>query len=252
MLHEGAVLIVNGWGANASLWSTFCECAESKGLFFSSKVQVLDLDQAYSETEWIACIQKAISFDTLLIGWSLGGILAANAVAGLPLFKQPDALVLLNSAPCFNQTLWPDGMSQADFDDFRSKVVVSPSHTVKLFSYLQVIKATNMREDKKLLNSYFSERILPSRDALISSLRLLEHVNAIQAFREFNRPVLCIAGEQDQLMSHQSISKGAALNNQWITFKCIKGMSHLPALSYKSSVIEIISAFLKNRSVVHA
>lgn len=252
MRHAGPVLIVNGWGGNASLWSEFSEQAQSQGLFYASKVSVLDLNRPHSETEWLACIQQALSPDSLLIGWSLGGMLAAKAVANLNQTEQPRALVLLNAAPCFHQSLWPDGMSAADFADFKSRTLSGQTELVKKFSYLQVMNALNMREDKKLLKSYFNETLLPSQDALISGLNHLEHLSAVDAFKRFSLPVLSIAGEQDQLVSAQSIKKGAELNSKRIAFKSIPGMSHLPALSYKSPILDAISVFLDNRCAVHA
>ncbi len=245
-IHTGKVLIVNGWAANAAFWMHFCWVAEQVGLFSRSQVSILDLDQSLNESQWVDLIQANIRADTLVIGWSLGGIFAVQAVAQTALIKNtPKSLVLLNTAPGFHQKSWPLGMNDADFEQFYQTVSSSPEQLIKTFSFLMVKGSRALREDRKQLKNLFNTSSLPSKDILLGGLALLKTAQAELAWKNLSVPTLLISGREDALFSPASVDAGAQLNDRWIQHTSISGMGHLPTLGFADQVVSAITHFYK-------
>jgi len=133
--------------------------------------------------DWLDDLDKRIPQNTWLIGWSLGGMLAAQLAARRGKANCP-GLITLCSNPCFYaRDDWPYAMPEATFRAFYHDFKGSPEATLKRFDLLVSQGSTNKREVARQL----AELHLPAQHpSLLAGLELLAKLDTRPALRQFN------------------------------------------------------------------
>ncbi|WP_053981462.1 malonyl-ACP O-methyltransferase BioC [Marinagarivorans algicola] len=151
---EPILVCIHGWAANAQVWSALVNHV-NMGVFTvdlpgfgdeCASVPSCDDFVAHLVTE-LKALNVPIH-QTYLVGWSLGGQVAALlaqqlAAQGLSIA----GLVTIASNPCFvAQSDWPSAMPEADFIQFQQHFATQPALTLKRFVTLQATGGQNVRE----------------------------------------------------------------------------------------------------------
>ena len=132
---------------------------------------------------------------TLLLGWSLGGLVALQLA-----LEQPDmvtGVALLAATPCFvNRGGWQQGMDKAVFEGFRKQVMENPIAAMQQFVRLNAAAKPD-RQTKAQLNE-LADKV--SSDVLLGGLGELENTDLREAITKVTVPVLLLHAVDDRVV----------------------------------------------------
>jgi len=130
------LVLLHGWGFSGNIFDKFIE--KYKDLY---RITTIDLPghgnskSLDSISSWSKEIAKIIPKNSILIGWSLGGLIAIDIASRVKLRK----IILVASTPKFVQSEdWIYGINEKHFYDFHSSLSSNPQKTLKRFISLQV------------------------------------------------------------------------------------------------------------------
>ncbi len=181
----------HGWGFGPTafdpLRSALADCCELSALALTAP------GSGDFET-WSSELAKQVSSGEVLLGWSLGAMLALAAVAA---GARPRALVLIGASPRFVASGdWPHGLDAGTVSTFRSGVAEHPARTLKRFLALQTLGDSQRSAAQALLEPALetdATKLSPALSALINA-DLRTCVGQIRV------PTLLLHGENDALM----------------------------------------------------
>lgn len=133
-------VLLNGWGSNHALWQGLIAHLPGDKRFIDlpdhDDSLSGQLSPARSWQGWAEFIAEQMPANCILIGWSLGGMLATQVAALVP--KRVRALITLACNPCFvAKDDWPDAMAVDVFTRFCADFEVQPAKTWSRFCALQ-------------------------------------------------------------------------------------------------------------------
>lgn len=188
------LVLLHGWGFNSDLFNHLVE--QYKGQY---RITVIDLpghgrseDVGGGVDEWCDEIIKILPNNPILLGWSLGGLLAINIASKVKLSQ----LMLLASSPKFIGTDdWTYGIDGNNFRQFSNTLSLNLSKGLKRFVSLQ----SKDKEQLKSLNQ--SIDALPATTiALNQGLDILLTSDLRCQFEQLEIPIQIILGERDTLI----------------------------------------------------
>jgi len=232
------LLIINGWSANSHFWDTFID--DLPDLY---SCQVIDLDSTMDLTDCCELIDSYVQDNTLLMGWSLGGMVAAKYAALST--KRFLGVITLQATPCFvEKTDWPYALP---VDELKSLRGVVESNNLKLlirnFSNLLVSGSQQYKEDRRQLKPIYTEGNLCSVSALLLGLDLLLKLDLRKDYQNIKVPFMAIFGEHDVLVSVKQVDEIKALFPVH-EFHVINGMAHFPCGAHRQQVLERLECFV--------
>ena len=161
----------------------------------------------------------------ILVGWSLGGLLAMAWAARAPVRK----LVLIAATPRFMQASdWPLGMSAERFDAFADALDEQPMKARTRFAALSALGDGDARRARATMADLVEQAPLPTSHALEQGLDWLREVDLRAVVPTLSTHVLCLHGEQDRV-----VDAGAS---EWMASAVgaravrVPGAAHLPWL----------------------
>jgi len=143
---------------------------------------------------WSAELAHQVSADDVLLGWSLGAMLALGAVAA---GARPRALVLIGASPRFVASAdWPHGLNASTVDAFTAGITAQPARTMKRFLALQMLGDSQRSSAQTLL-----ETALETDSAKLSpALSALTRADLRTCSATIDIPTLLLHGDSDALM----------------------------------------------------
>lgn len=189
---------------------------ELPGLF-ASEFSIFQPEVNYSEGLDLLCekLETTIPENSVLLGWSLGGMLAVHLAAKYPQ-KIQSLITLATNAQFVADDDWPAGLSHNLFDGFQRLVNNSPKKSLPYFNKLVVKNDSNSQKQLKFLaycNEAYGEVEL-SKEHLSSGLDLLQSINNQDKYREIGCPTLHVFGESDELVPAIAAESIQQLNSQ--------------------------------------
>jgi pimeloyl-[acyl-carrier protein] methyl ester esterase len=168
--------------------------------------------------EWSAEIIKILPSNPILLGWSLGGLLAINIANQIPI----KTLILCASSPKFIQDKnWKFGIDENNFKQFSNTLNKNFSQGLKRFVTLQGGEKSQIKTLKQTLGEYPSNLF-----ALEQGLKILLNSDLRAIFIKLKIPKIALLGEKDTLVPHQI--------KQWYQENCtttrLFKTGHLPFL----------------------
>ncbi len=181
----------------------------------------------------------------ILIGWSLGGLLAQNICIRDPeLVKK---LVLIASVPKFNYSDdWKNGINESILSIFHVSMQEDYRKTVLRFLSLQVIGDELAMLQLRLLRQEIFTRGEPNPDALKSGLTILQQSDLRFLVRNIKQNCLMVAGTQDQIVLVDAVKDSVDLFPD-AEYKIIEKSSHGLFLSHEPQFIKILNEFLDDK-----
>lgn len=246
------LVLLHGWGLNHHVWS-----GVTPQLSQHSTVVTIDLPghgrstmpvDAYSLQSVTEMIVHEIETTytgqpVIILGWSLGGLLAMNITIHHPGLLS--GLILVSSTPRFvrHPTNWPDAMAIDVLAGFANELQLDYQTTVQRFLALQSMGSLRAKEEIQFLrNALLDEEFSPKAEALIGGLRLLQEVDLRDEVAHIKCPCLIISGDRDRLVNP---AIGTALSKliPQSTHVVIKGAGHAPFISHQDSFIALVERF---------
>lgn len=239
------VVFLNGWAASLKMQVRLKQ-------FLPPDYELLILDDLYQfDLEGIVSkIDEMMIPDTILIGWSLGGMLALYYAHVCKGAHQPKGLIVLNASLCFLEK--PDfhgGVKCADFNKLKELVQEENTQAfLRVFKHLLVTGSASIKEDRHFLAPIFNANSLPEWRVLSKGLHYLKNLDLRETLNSIESNILFIFGENDVLVN-------AAVNQNLLDTKVnadvatIPNMGHFPFGFYAKELVEIIVRYISAQEI---
>ena len=235
--HGKPLVILHGWGMNSHVWQPVKDKLEENftvywidlpGHGINRDITPLELNHT---TDTIA---RLIPDDAILLGWSLGGLIAQNIA--LRYVNKVAQLIIVASSPSFVQhDDWKHAMQANTLDSFIENLKNDFTMTLKRFISLQFMGIKGVKQQVKMLNDELLD-CPPAQQALSEGLEILKTAN-------FHRQPLTlkthwILGEQDRLIP-ASVAEALSKNTN-SSVVIIDKAGHAPFISHPNEFMKSI------------
>ncbi|AIN47405.1 pimeloyl-ACP methyl ester esterase BioH [Candidatus Palibaumannia cicadellinicola] len=227
------LVLLHGWGLNAKVWS----CISSQ-LADHFNLYIIDLpgygkNDCYTSLTLIQIaeiIVNQIPTKTLLLGWSLGGLVATQLAYLWP--EKILGLIIVASSPCFCATEeWP-GISHKTLSNFYHQLNTNFIKAINDFISLQTINTHSAYRDACWLKQIIFSQQKLSVNILNIGLKLLFSSDLRHILSKLDLPLLRMYGKLDMLVPVHTvplIDKICLSNYRSIIFE---KAAHVPFLSH--------------------
>ena len=197
------LVLLHGWGLNSGVWQPSIEHLQS-----SFTVTTIDLPgfglnhqqlpENYTLVEVAKAISKIIPDSSIVLGWSLGGLVAQQMA--LLAAQKVSALILVASSPRFIATdNWP-GMQATVLSNFNTQLKLNLSATVSRFLAIQAMGSPTAKQDIKTIKQHIDSYPPADPVALSAGLQLLEQSDLRADLGKIQCPMHVILGKLDSLV----------------------------------------------------
>ncbi|MEC5387925.1 alpha/beta fold hydrolase [Uliginosibacterium sp. H3] len=186
------IVLLHGWGLSPAVWAPLLA---ELGPDVLAPQLVAD---GGSVDDWAARQLDEIPAGAVVIGWSLGAMLAMAIAARAP--QHISRLVLLAATPSFvKRADWPHALDVETTTAFRNNFRDNPARTLDRFIALQALGDKERANVVAQLRASIAD-VRQHNGALAHGLRLLEQSDLRGALPPASMRCLLIHGEQDALM----------------------------------------------------
>lgn len=248
--RKPTLVLLHGWGVNHAVWTTLRELLPA-----DQPVLALDLPgyglarQAptpYSLAAVAAQVAAQIPADSVLLGWSLGGLVASQIALTQP--AKVRALALLASSPCFMaQGDWP-GMSAPVLQQFAQSLSADLALTVERFLAIQSMGSSTARQDTRVLKQAVLALPLPDETVLAAGLELLQQCDLRGELASLQMPVTYCFGRLDSLVPVR-IAELLPAFVPTVQIHVFSKASHAPFISHSDEFAMWLQQWLDEHSV---
>lgn len=240
------VVLLHGWALHAGLMQPLASRLGAR-----RQVTCLDLpghggrsnDPPFTDVDGLAAaIARDLPPSCALVGWSLGGMVAARLAAdGNPSVRR---LVLLSTTPRFLRGEgWEHGLDPAVVEEFAAELERDYRGLVRRFLSLQARGDERQGDLLRTLRSGVFARGEPDPGALRAGLAILHGADLRAAAARVRVPTLVVSGQYDRLTPPQAGEWWAA-RIPGARHVQVPGAGHAPFLSHPDAVATAIGAFL--------
>ena len=236
VVNKRELVLIHGWGFGYHVWQRLLPYLEDHWHvtlielpgYSAQQATSMPQDIDYLAYQMIATIPK----DSVVLAWSLGGLLATRMVE---LCNQIAALVLLASSPCFiNTGNWRHGIDEEDFDRLARDLHRDKEWTLRKFAGLVAIGDNHPKEIIAIL---LQNQIYPNMATLVASLSLLRRIDMRASFINLTCPTGMILGTNDVLIK-RAIGPTMRKIGTDIHYIEIDNTGHAPFISRPKKVAE--------------
>jgi pimeloyl-[acyl-carrier protein] methyl ester esterase len=240
------LLFLHGWGLGSAAWVP-------TAAHFSAgyRCTLLDMpgygpDAATVSDCSLTCLAESVLEvarpGSVLIGWSLGGMVALRAA--LEQSNRVRALCLVATTPRFTQgTGWNRALPPEVLEAFARDLEHDTGRTVGRFLTLQVRGTADSRPTLTQLRQAVRQAGHPATRVLQAGLEVLRVTDLRQDLARVQCPVCLILGERDALVPVALASACPPLPGSWWT-EIISGAGHVPFLSHPVPFRAVLEGFL--------
>ena len=235
------LVLLHGWGMNSHVWQPLLPelaqyaqviCIDLPGHGANSHLPLGTVAEAVKQ------LAPHIPDDAIIMGWSLGGLIAQALAHALP--ERVTALILIASTPKFvAEGDWSHGVSPDLLALFGRSLQTDYLGTVKRFFALQFLST---KTDTRVVNAL--------RDTIMqhpASVAALEDGLAILQTADFSQtpvkqPTLWMLGKLDKLIPASLAEVLPEMGYQHVAM--LNSAAHVPFVTHPESFMEHIAAFL--------
>lgn len=233
------ILLITGWGGGAELLKPLHEALEQKG----HSVERINIFNVLNDDVLQQHVELAVEYD-VIIGWSLGGQLATILVNQIQQqYAEQKVLITLASNPCFvAQADWMTAMPVETFMQFKQSFEQDAITTLKRFGLLVCQGTSSAKKDFVAMQKL----IRPQPIALLrDGLQLLEQLNLVEMYKNYQGKQLHVFAEYDALVSYQVMQKTKDLAENNSSIVSVEGASHGFPCFMVEQTVQIIEDFIQ-------
>jgi len=244
---QNELVLLHGWGMNQGVWQLIKPELE---FLYSANVRSLDLPgfgdnpacpTPYTLHDAAALLSEQLKPDSILMGWSLGGLFALYIAKHWP--EKVSKVILIASTPFFAEAdNWP-GIKANVLAQFKEQLVNHREKTIERFLAIQAMGSESARDDIKQLKQLLNQYGAPKSEALSAGLDILQNDDLRDLFAHCSVPIKAIFGRLDALVPYKAISKMAALNADF-EYEVLDKASHAPFISHKDEFLSTVKSML--------
>lgn len=240
------LVMLHGWGLNAEVWRYTIH-----QLSADFRLYLLDLpgfgdshtSEPYDLTMMTEAIAKVVPKGAILLGWSLGGLVASSLAIHQP--NNFSGLITVASSPCFvAKADWP-GIQAKVLNTFYQQLDQNMQATISRFITLQTLGSPTARQDIRHLVQALSSKPNYSITGLKAGLAILQKSDLRDELTTLTLPFLRIYGALDRLVP-RNISE--QLDKQLPESKSIliDSAAHVPFISHTEIFSQQVIDFFKS------
>lgn len=236
------LVLLHGWGMHGGVFRPLIE-----QLAVRWTVHAVDLPGHGRSRELILPPEPAGLADDLLarlpvatwLGWSLGGLVAAQAALARP--DRVTALAVLAGSPRFVVGPdWPHGVEPAVFAQFGADLARDWRGTVERFLALEVLGSSHAQDELRSLRAHLFDHGEPAPQVLARGLDWLETTDLRADLSLLRVPNLWIGGRRDRLVPAGAVRAAAALAPAGREL-VIAGAGHAPFLHHAGAITRALT-----------
>lgn len=256
------IVLLHGWGCDSNSWAPILPQLENLG-----KVIAIDLPgfgkspalEKYSLDAVVDFIAQRIfspdeisgsgelSEPCVLVGWSLGGMLAVQIATRYP-HKVSGVITLAANTKFIASHDYPNAMRLATNNNFTESFASDPGAALKIFSGLLAQGDTNERALLKKMRNLISAEAVNAN--WLQALQLLSQLDNRNAFAALTQPGLHLFGAADVLIPQGAAAMLAALNTQQ-TIIVLPQAAHALHWSQPNAVVALMQDFFQSLEPEH-
>ena len=233
------ILLITGWGGGAELLKPLHEALEQKG----HSVERINIFNVLNDDVLQQHVELAVEYD-VIIGWSLGGQMATLLVNQIQQqYNEQKALITLASNPCFvAQADWMTAMPVETFMHFKQSFEQDAITTLKRFGLLVCQGTSSAKKDFVAMQRL----IQPQPIALLKQgLQLLEQLNLVSMYQNYQGHQLHVFAESDALVPYQIMRNIQNLATKNLSIISFDQASHGFPCFMVEQTVQIIEDFIQ-------
>lgn len=231
-LNTSTLVLLHGWGLNQQVWSQFLPLLPAGQPVLTLNIPGYGGSPApepYKLELVLEQLAAQIPPQSVLVGWSLGGLLAIELAARYP--EKVSRLGLVASSPKFLKDAgWP-GMDAAVMRQFAQSLQQDLATTVDRFLAIQAMGSSSARQDIKLLRQAVLSLPLPSAHSLNQGLTWLAELDARPLLQALPIAVSGLYGRLDSLVPAAVLAELQRLKPE-ADWTLLDKVSHAPFISH--------------------
>ncbi|VUD51613.1 Malonyl-[acyl-carrier protein] O-methyltransferase [Thalassocella blandensis] len=243
------LVFLHGWGSNSVSWLPLIEKMHA----LQRPMLVIDLpgfgcnqaignDLSVMQMENVMdAVAACIPPRCVLVGWSLGGMLATQLAHRYP--QQVESLITIASNACFSvKPGWQNACTETVFQQFFHGFAQQPGMTFSKFIKLQAQGDANR---KQVIRTLQQAQIAPSdeqQESWLCALELLAAFDNRNICKQIHQPWLQVFGENDSLVPIAASTDIQGLMPESVANKILrlKGVGHAPHISIPEALADEI------------
>jgi pimeloyl-[acyl-carrier protein] methyl ester esterase len=191
---------------------------------------------------WVEALAPALPASAVLVGWSLGALLALELARIRP--ARVARLILIGATARFVAAPgWAHGLDAATVEAFIDGYARHPTATLRRFLALQTLGDAARRQLLPLLDAACLPHSGPPRPALADGLRILAAADLRPGLATIPQPVHLIHGDGDAVMP-PAAARGLADALPHARLTILENRGHAPLLSSPAECAALIRAHL--------
>ncbi|MFO1405971.1 MAG: pimeloyl-ACP methyl ester esterase BioH [Steroidobacteraceae bacterium] len=248
------LVLLHGWALHGGMWGPWID-----ELARHARLHLVDLP-GHGRSGWsedcaglgglAAAVRPAVPPGAVVLGWSLGGLVALELARGP---RSPvSALVLVATTPRFVADAdWVHGMAPDVLAEFARSLAADHAETVRNFLALQVRGDERSHETLRQLRRSLDAHGPPDPRALGAGLDILASADLRDDLPRIAVPALVIAGDHDRL-TPPGAGRELAIRLPQARHHAIARSGHAPFLSHGPEVLAEVSGFLRRHAATEA
>ena len=241
---DRSLVLLHGWGLNSQVWDFILAplsahftitLIDLPGYGRSQPFPVLSLKEMAKE------VAQIVPSQSVVVGWSLGGLVASQIA--LECKDKVKQLILVASSPCFiEKEAWP-GIKPQVLEDFQLQLATNFRRTIERFIALQSLGTANASLNTKTLKQAIIDQPQASLAVLEQGLKILQQSDLREKMTNIEVPALRIYGALDSLVPRRGMPQTDVLwpNSQSVV---IEQAAHAPFISHPDQFCAEILKFI--------
>ncbi|MBQ4850474.1 pimeloyl-ACP methyl ester esterase BioH [Pseudoalteromonas sp. MMG012] len=244
---QNEAVLLHGWGMNAQVWHYVEPDIQA---VYKGNVRSINLPGFggacspagdYSLASAAELLAKQLHANSILIGWSLGGLFALYLAKHFP--EKVSKVILIASTPYFCEQQHWLGIKPDVLNTFQVQLQNSAAKTIERFLAIQAMGSENAREDIKHLRALLAGSPAPDSRALKAGLEILKREDLRAEMSVLPQPIFGLFGRLDSLVPKGVITQICKLNPQF-NYEVLPKASHAPFISHRQEFITFLKSVL--------
>ena len=209
-----SMVLLHGWGCDQRSWRPLTPYLASSFTLIPLNLPSFGEESPCEQLDdYIDALLEGLPERFVVMGWSLGGMVATRIAARYP--QRVVALITLAANLSFiRRSNWPEAMVESTFESFVQSYQQAQELTIKRFAGLMVKGDRDEKSLLKPLRACALESTQRSQNTWEQGLQWLRQIDNREAFSQLRLPGLHFMGADDALVPVAAAPRLAALNSE--------------------------------------